>query len=137
MNILVLCTGNSCRSQMAEGFLRHYGFCVQSAGLEAHGMNKHVIRVMSEVGIDISTQYSKKIDEINLKKIDILITVCDSAKESCPHILGLTNVLHKSFQDPTNHQITNPETLFMYRKVRDEIKNYIFNLIQNKIIVNE
>ena len=123
MKILVLCTGNSCRSQMAEGFLRDLGFDVHSAGIESHGMNIHAIKVMSEIGIDISNQYSKKINEIDLNNIDVLISVCNSAKENCPVIPNIKTHYHFSFADPSLSQ-----NILLYRKVRDEIKNYIFNL---------
>ena len=123
MNILVLCTGNSCRSQIAEGFLRDLGFDVQSAGIESHGMNIHAVKVMSEIGIDISNQYSKKINEIDLSNIDVLLSVCNSAKESCPVIPNIEMYYHFSFDDPSSSQ-----NILLYRKVRDEIKNYIFDL---------
>ena len=123
MNILVLCTGNSCRSQMAEGFLKHLGFNVKSAGIESHGINKYAVKVMSEIGIDISLQCSKKISEIDISVIQVLITVCDSAKENCPLISGINKHYHCSFDDPSqNHDLKS------YRTVRDEIKNYIFDL---------
>ena len=123
MNILVLCTGNSCRSQMAEGFLCNLGFNAQSAGIDSHGMNKYAVKVMSEIGIDISNQYSKKINEIDLSNIDVLISVCDSAKENCPVIPNIKIHYHFSFADPSLSQ-----NILLYRKVRDEIKNYIFNV---------
>ena len=85
-NILVLCTGNSCRSQMAQGFLRKNGYNVQSAGVESHGLNPLAVKVMNEIGIDISNQKSKKINSVDLKMFDVLFTVCNDANESCPII---------------------------------------------------
>lgn len=137
MSVLVLCTGNSCRSQMAEGFLRSFGISVQSAGIESHGMNDYAIKVMAEIGIDITNQYSKTINEIDLTKINIIITVCNNAKQSCPYISGISNVFHKSFEDPSSFVVKNPNELLIYRKVRDDIKQYIFSLIEKINNINE
>jgi len=132
MSVLVLCTGNSCRSQMAEGFLRSLGISVQSAGVESHGMNNYAIKVMDEIGIDITNQYSKTISEIDLKKINIIITVCDNAKKSCPYVPGISKYFHKSFEDPSSSN-----DLLVYRKVRDDIKQYIISLIKEINNINE
>ena len=137
MSILVLCTGNSCRSQMAEGFLRNFGISVQSAGIESHGVNKYAIKVMAEIGIDITNQYSKLINEIDLKKINTIITVCDNAKQSCPYIPGLRIFFHKSFEDPSSSLVEIPNDLLVYRKVRDDIKQYILSLIKEINNINE
>ena len=99
--ILVLCTGNSCRSQMAEGFLNQLGFYVKSAGLESHGINPYAVKVMQELNIDISNNQSKKVDFFNLEEFNVLITVCDHAKETCPNISQIKYKIHKSFLDPT------------------------------------
>ena len=120
--ILVLCTGNSCRSQMAEGFLKLLGFNVQSAGIESHGLNKYAFQVMSELNIDISNNKSKSIESLNLNNFNLLITVCDHAKETCPNINFIKNKIHKSFIDPVNFKGSNETKLAIYRKVRDEIK---------------
>jgi len=130
MNVLVLCTGNSCRSQMAEAFFRFHGFSVKSAGIEKHGMNQHAVKVMKEIGIDISMQYSKTIDQINLKEIDLLVTVCDHAKQSCPTIPGIKNVFHKSFEDPASYPVNDPADLLIYRTIRDKIKQYVSKIVK-------
>ena len=105
--ILVLCTGNSCRSQMAEGLLRHYGgesLDVSSAGLEPKGLNPHAVRVMTEIGIDISRQVSEHIQKYAAESFDYVITVCDSAAERCPVFPGNAIRLHWPFDDPAAFQ---------------------------------
>ena len=119
--VLVLCTGNSCRSQMAEGFLRNFDINVQSAGVESHGLNPYAVKVMSEVDVDISNHNSKKINTLNLSSFDILITVCDHAKETCPNIIQIKTKIHKSFIDPATYIGSDDEKLFIYRQVRDQI----------------
>jgi len=132
-NILFLCTGNSCRSQMAEGFCRHlWGnqYNVFSAGTKKHGMNERAMKVMKEIGIDISSHYSKTVEELPKVSFDYVITVCDAAKESCPYFSGGENV-HVGFQDPpalTKDMDNEEEILRIYRRVRDEIKTSIKNL---------
>ncbi len=126
--LLVLCTGNSCRRQMAEGFLHQLGFYVKSAGLEIHGINAYAVKVMKELNIDISRNESKKVDVFNLEDFDILITVCDNAKETCPNILQVKHKIHKSFLDPASVIGSDEARLIVYRKVRDEI-----NLFCNQI----
>lgn len=114
--VLILCTGNSCRSQMAEGVLRHYGgdrFEVFSAGTKPSKVNETAIRLMSEIGIDISGQRSKHVSEFAGQRFDVIITVCDNAKESCPVFPGNSEKLHWSFPDPT--------VLDQFREVRDSI----------------
>ena len=125
-NILVLCTGNSCRSQMAEGFLRKNGYNVQSAGLESHGLNPLAVKVMKEIGIDISNQNSKKINSLDLKMYDVLFTVCDDANESCPIIPTIKKRIHKSFVDPAKVRANEMNKLQIFREVRDEI-NFFCN----------
>ena len=125
-NILVLCTGNSCRSQMAEGFLRKNGYNVQSAGLESHGLNLLAVKVMNEIGIDISNQKSKKINSLDLKMYDVLFTVCDDANESCPIIPTIKKRVHKSFIDPAKVRANEINKLQIFRQVRDEI-NFFCN----------
>jgi len=123
-SVLILCTGNSCRSQMAEGILRHYGsdkFEVLSAGTKPSIVNKTAIRAMQEIGIDISKHRSKHIDEFLGQKIDFIISVCDNAKESCPIFPGGTTRLHWPFPDPPHDQEITEDVLNEFRKVRDLI----------------
>ncbi|MBY0415890.1 MAG: arsenate reductase ArsC [Bdellovibrionales bacterium] len=132
-NILFLCTGNSCRSQMAEGLCRHLWddlFIVYSAGTKKHGMNERAIKVMSEIGINISSQYSKTVEELPNIHFDYVITVCDAAMEACPYFPG-GEVIHVGFQDPpalTAKMNDEEEILNVYRRVRDEIEIAIKNL---------
>jgi arsenate reductase (thioredoxin) len=132
-NIMFLCTGNSCRSQMAEGFCRKYWgdeFNVYSAGTKKHGMNARAMKVMKEAGVDISSHYSKTIEELPNVKFDYVITVCDSANENCP-FFPEGKVIHIGFQDPpalTKDMNDEEEILNIYRKVRDEIESSIQKL---------
>ena len=129
-NIMFLCTGNSCRSQMAEGFARKYWgqeFNVYSAGTKKHGINKRAIKVMKEAGVDISSHFSKTTEELPLVKFDYVITVCDSAKENCPFFPG-GKIVHVGFQDPpalTKDMTNEEEILGVYKRVRDEIESFI------------
>ena len=129
-NIMFLCTGNSCRSQMAEGFAKKYWgheFNVYSGGTKKHGMNKRAIQVMQEVGVDISSHFSKTTDELPKVVFDYVVTVCDSAQESCPYFPG-SRVIHVGFQDPpalTREMTSEEELLSVYRRVRDEIEVFI------------
>ncbi len=133
MTILFLCTGNSCRSQMAEGWARtlwqgqHQAL---SAGTHPQGMNPITITVMAEVGIDISDQWSKSVDDINLASVDVLATVCDSAHETCPVLPGVPLSVHRSFEDPyrAGQDPQADETLELYRRVRDEIRDWVAEL---------
>jgi len=122
--VLVLCTGNSCRSQMAEGFLRHFDINVQSAGVESHGLNPYAVKVMREVDVDISNHNSKKINTLNLSSFDILITVCDHAKETCPNTIEIKTKIHKSFRDPAVSVGSDDEKLLIFREVRDQINMF-------------
>ena len=122
--VLVLCTGNSCRSQMLEGFLKNSGVDVQSAGLESHGLNPYAVKVMNELNIDISKNISKKINTLNINSFDILITVCDYAKESCPNIKQIKTKIHKSFTDPVSFVGSDEEKLLIFRNVRDQISTF-------------
>ncbi len=132
--ILFLCTGNSCRSQMAEGWARHLkGDVIEpySAGIERHGMNPRAIRVMREAGVDISGQNSKLISELPLQEFDYVITVCDHAHESCPLFPGRTRVVHAGFDDPPRLAAgadSEEEKLAPYRRVRDEIRAFVDTL---------
>lgn len=121
--VLILCTGNSCRSQMAEGVLRHFHgdkFDVFSAGVKPSSVNPTAIRVMKEIGIDISGHRSKHVDEFKGQKIDCVITVCDHAKESCPIFLG-GKLMHWPFPDPPHNKEISNAVLDEFRKVRDMI----------------
>lgn len=131
--ILFLCTGNSCRSQMAEGFCRkHWGheFNVYSAGTMKHGMNHRAVQVMQEAGVDLSQHFSKTVDELPKLTFDYVVTVCDAAKEACPYFPG-GKVLHVGFEDPpalTKDMSNEEEILAVYRRVRDEIEGAIRQL---------
>ncbi len=132
MNILFLCTGNSCRSQMAEGFARHIGrgqLSVMSAGLEAHGLNPRAAAAMQEIGIDISQQPSTVVDVTMLSSAEIVVTVCDHAKEHCPVVPGHVRQLHWSFEDPAKALGTEAEIASIFRRVRDEIADKVRGLI--------
>jgi len=132
--LLFLCTGNSCRSQMAEGWARHLKgdlFEVYSAGVEAHGLNPIAVKVMAEAGVDISAHRSKLVTELLDKGIDYVVTVCDHAAEACPRFPGKAKVIHHSFQDPPTLAKTaksEEEVLSIYRRVRDEIRDFVKTL---------
>jgi arsenate reductase (thioredoxin) len=130
MKILIICTGNSCRSQMAEGFLKSFdsNLEVYSAGVNpASIVSSKVVKVMKEIGIDISGQYPKSLDQFLDKEFDYVITVCDNAKEACPVFTGkVKNRLHIGFEDPYGAFGTEEEVLTVYRKVRDEIKEEFY-----------
>ncbi len=124
IRILVLCTGNSCRSQMAEGFLRHYGegaVDAFSAGLEPKGLNPRAVEVMKELGIDIGQQKSEHLDRYLTDRFDFVITVCDNANRRCPIFPGAGQKLHWPFDDPAEATGTEDEVLAEFRRVRDEI----------------
>ena len=129
--ILVICTGNSARSQMAEGFLKHYkkDWEIYSAGTQPVGLNPIAVGVMSEKGIDISGYKSKHIDLFSNMKFDYVITVCDNAKESCPVFPGNAEYIHWSLKDPAAAEGTKEEKLKAFRKIRDEINNKILEFI--------
>jgi len=126
-NILVLCTGNSCRSQIAEGFLRHYAgekANVYSAGVETHGVNPRAISIMNEVGIDISNHTSNHVDEYTHINFDFVITVCDNAKERCPYFPTKAEKFHYNFPDPAKAVGTEEEIMNEFRAVRVLIDDY-------------
>ena len=124
-NILVLCTGNSCRSQIAEGYLKHFAkekANVYSAGIETHGVNPRAIAVMKEDGIDISNHTSNNVEEYNDVVFDYIITVCDNAKENCPIFTGICeHRIHYGFEDPANGEGSPKEIMELYRQVRNKI----------------
>ncbi len=132
IKILFLCTGNSCRSQMAEGWAQHlkgYEIDAYSAGIEKHGINENAVKVMAEVGIDISHQRSSLIEELPVKNFDYVITLCGHANENCPFFPG--KQIHEGFADPPKlaaNAKTTEEELFHYRKIRDKIKSFIESL---------
>ena len=134
LKILFLCTGNSCRSQIAEGWTRHLKngvFQAFSAGLEAHGLNPKAVKVMQEVGVDITQQKSQRVDEMETIPFDIVVTVCGHADENCPIFPCATTVVHHGFDDPpklAKTAKTDEEALGHYRKVRDEIRAFIETL---------
>ncbi|UPT66418.1 MAG: arsenate reductase ArsC [Sphingobacteriales bacterium JAD_PAG50586_3] len=127
MNILVLCTGNSCRSQIAHGYLQHFAgtkAVIYSAGIEAHGVNPKAIEIMAEDGIDISYHTSNLVDEYIDIPFDYVITVCDNANERCPYFPGKTQRRHHNFTDPAKATGTPEEVKEVFRQVRDEIREY-------------
>ena len=125
--VLILCTGNSARSQMAEGWLRHFGghaFEVESAGTKpAEGVNPLAVRAMAEVGIDLSAHYPKHLERFLKDQWDYVITVCDNANEACPLFPGGRRRLHWSFEDPAAAQGSEEERLAVFRRVRDQIRD--------------
>ena len=135
--ILILCTGNSCRSQMAEGYLRHFAgerAEIYSAGVEVHGVNPRAIEVMKEDGIDISEHTSNHIDEYNGIGFDVVMTVCDNAKESCPYFPTKALKFHRNFPDPA--KATGSEDCIdeQFRKTRDLIKAHFRQFAEEHII---
>jgi arsenate reductase len=131
LKILFLCTGNSARSQMAEGWARHLkGDIVEpySAGIEAHGLNPLAVKVMKEAGVDISTQNSKLVFTLLDVPFDYVITVCGHADENCPVFPGKTKVVHRGFDDPARAEGALADKLTVFRRVRDEIKEFVETL---------
>jgi arsenate reductase (thioredoxin) len=134
LKILFLCTGNSCRSQMAEGWARHLkddSLEAYSAGVEPHGMNTVAIQVMKEAGVDIGRQRSKHVDELKDVPFDYVVTVCDDAYEACPVFPGKTKVVHVGFDDPprlAKMARSEADVLLQYRRIRDEIRAFVETL---------
>lgn len=132
--VLILCTGNSARSQMAEGLLRHDAgdkFKVESAGIVSSFVRPQAIEAMSEIGIDISSHRSKSVDEFVGQEFDFIITVCDNAKESCPVFPGNAERIHWSFDDPAEASGSEEEKLAVFRRVRDEIREKLQEFSQS------
>ncbi len=131
LSVLFLCTGNSCRSQMAEGWARHLwpsSIDVRSAGVKPGVLDARAVRVMAEAGIDISNQRAKHVDEIADLRFDLVVTVCDHARESCPVFPGARQTVHESFDDPpllAANARSEEEALSHYRRVRDEIRAFV------------
>ena len=132
VNVLFLCTGNSCRSQIAEGWARHIGgdaVAVQSAGIEAHGKNPRAIAVMEEAGIDIAGQESTIVDDRMLQQADIVVTVCGHADEQCPALPPRITKLHWPLSDPAKATGTDEEIMREFRATRDEIEHRVRELL--------
>lgn len=135
-NILVLCTGNSCRSQIAEGYLRHFAgdkASVYSAGIETHGLNPKAVLVMKEDGIDISKHTSNNVDEYQGIDFDFLITVCDHARENCPYFPTKAIKFHENFPDPAKAKGSEEEIMNKFREVREMIKDYSLHFVNENL----
>ena len=143
LKILFLCTGNSCRSQMAEGWARHLKGDVlepYSAGIEVHGMNARAVRVMAEAGVDISRHRSKNVSELMDVPLDYVVTVCGHAHETCPMFPGKAKVVHVAFDDPprlAKDAKTEEEALVHYRRVRDQIRAFVLTLPESLLKSNK
>jgi arsenate reductase len=132
IRVLILCTGNSARSQMAEGLLRHEGgeeFVVESAGIEPSFVRPEAIEVMREIGIDISNQRSKSVDEFIKQPFDVVITVCDNARQNCPVLPGGARQLHWNLRDPAAVEGDVKTRLEEFREIRDELRNHLREFI--------
>lgn len=135
-NILVLCTGNSCRSQIAEGYLRQFAGIkanIYSAGIETHGVNPRAIKIMAEDGIDISAHTSNHVDEYLAIPFDYVITVCDNANEACPFFPGNVERFHQNFPDPAKAIGNEEEIMKSFRHTRDLIKAYSLDFVKNHL----
>jgi len=136
LKVLVLCTGNSCRSQMAEGYLRKFGnnkLEVYSAGIETHGVNPRAIQVMKEDGVDISRHTSNHVNEYQAIPFDVVITVCDNAKENCPYFPGKVQRFHYDFPDPAKATGTEEEIMNSFRITRDMIRDYCSDFVTRSL----
>ena len=136
-NILVLCTGNSCRSQIAEGYLSYFAgdkATIYSAGIETHGVNPKAIQVMAEDGIDISKHTSNNVDEYVDIPFDYVITVCDNAKENCPYFPTQAQKFHYNFPDPAKAKGDATEVMDEFRRVRDLIKTYAKDFVGENVM---
>jgi arsenate reductase len=135
-NVLVLCTGNSCRSQIAEGYLRQFAgpsAKIYSAGIETHGVNPKAIQIMAEDDIDISTHTSNHIDEYISIPFDYILTVCDNASEHCPYFPGKAQRFHQNFSDPAKATGSADEVMAEFRRVRDMIKIYCRDFVAKNL----
>ena len=134
LKVLFLCTGNSCRSQMAEGWAKALkGDTIESysAGTDPHGLNLRAVQVMEEAGVDISTHHSKSVEELSHVTFDYVITVCGNAQENCPIFPGSVRVMHFGFDDPpklAEKETSEQKALELYRRVRDEIREFVETL---------
>ena len=125
--ILVICTGNRARSQMAEGWLRHFGgdgVEVRSAGTQPKGVHPVAIDVMAEAGVDIRGHTSDHVSQYAADDFDVVVTVCDSAKEACPTFPGAKKLVHRGFEDPDKHGVSDDELRAVFRRIRDEIRDW-------------
>lgn len=137
--ILILCTGNSARSQMAEGVLKHIcqdKYEIFSAGIKPSIVRPEAIKVLSEIDLDISANRSKSVDEFVDKEIDYVLTVCDNAQENCPYFPAQTKLIHHSFADPAEIEGNEETRLVAFRRVRDEIKQYLENDFVRLVALN-
>jgi arsenate reductase len=139
IKILILCTGNSCRSQMAHGYLESmliHKAEIYSAGIETHGLNSDAVLIMKEDGIDISKNTSNHVEEYRDIQFDYIITVCDNAKESCPVFYGNGKLLHNNFPDPSKVVDMMHQKIEIFRNVRNQIKNFCEHFIQSELKIN-
>lgn len=135
-SVLILCTGNSARSQMAEGLLKHMcagKYEVHSAGTNPGTVRPEAIAAMKEIGLDISDHRSKSVDEFNGREIDYVLTVCDNARANCPHFPAKTKLFHQSFEDPAEVSGDAEAKLKAFKKARDEINMYLAEDFLNKL----
>jgi arsenate reductase len=132
--LLIICTGNSCRSQMAHGFLNSISknLDVFSAGTKPEPVNKYAVKVMSQIGIDISLYNSNNVNEYSSMSFDYIITICDKAKDLCPAFSHSHQFIHKSFLDPADAKGTEDEIILQYREVRDQLTNFLKDFLQEK-----
>jgi arsenate reductase len=137
--ILVLCTGNSCRSQIAHGYLDYFGnekLDVYSAGIETHGVNPRAIAVMKEDGINISHHTSNNVKEYEREEFDYVLTVCDNAKENCPYFPAKVKTFHYNFPDPAKAKGSEDQIIEQFRITRDMIRKYVSDFIQNYVNIS-
>jgi arsenate reductase len=135
-NVLVLCTGNSCRSQIAHGYLQQFAGSkaqVYSAGVEIHGVNPKAVKIMADDGVDISSHTSNNVDEYMDIPFDYIITVCDNAKENCPYFPSKAQRLHQNFPDPAKATGTEQEVMEEFKRVRDMIKVYTADFVKQYV----
>ncbi len=137
--VLVLCTGNSCRSQIAEGYLKHFAgnkALIYSAGIETHGLNPHAVSIMKEDGIDISNHTSNNMDEYKHISFDFVITVCDHAKKRCPYFPTTAKKFHYNFPDPAKAIGSDKEINKQFRQVRQLIKDFCLQFAKNNLLAD-
>ena len=137
--MLVLCTGNSCRSQIAHGYLEHFSngaLEVFSAGIEAHGVNPRAIAVMKEDGIDISHHTSNQVNDYQDLEFDFVLTVCDHARENCPYVPARVKMLHNNFPDPARAKGTEHEVMDQFRNVRDMIRKFTTDFLKDYVNIS-
>jgi len=135
-SILVLCTGNSCRSQMAEGYLRFFAkdkAKIYSAGIETHGVNPKAIDIMKEDGVDISHHSSDNVEQYKHIEFDLILTVCDNAKENCPYFPSTAKRFHQDFPDPAKAKGTEEEIKAEFRSVRNMVKDYCRKFVEDNL----